>query len=98
MNSYVPHPINTDDIELSPELIQLTEQIAANVHDVWSAGRIAEGWQYGKERNDALKLHPCLVPYDELPESEKEFDRKTAMETLKLIHKLGFEIIQRETV
>lgn len=77
---------------LSSELLLLTERIAANVHEVWAAGRIAEGWIYGRERNDAIKEHPCLVPYDELPENEKDYDRNTAMETLKLIMKLGFNI------
>jgi ryanodine receptor 2 len=89
---YIPKPIKTDDMELSSELLLLTEQIAANVHDVWAAGRIADGWRYGETRDDVRKLHPCLVPYEELPESEKEYDRKTATETLKLIQKLGFKI------
>ena len=92
MNEYIPQPINTDDIYLSDELIELTEAMAENVHDIWASGRISEGWSYGKERNDQLKLHPCLVPYNELSESEKEYDRATAVSTLKLIIKLGFEI------
>ncbi|MCL2072793.1 MAG: RyR domain-containing protein [Marinilabiliaceae bacterium] len=90
--TYIPSPISTEDIELSPALLDLTEQIAANVHDVWAANRIDDGWKYGKERNDALKHHPCLVPYDKLSETEKEYDRNTAMQTLKLIQKLGFKI------
>ena len=89
---YTPKPIDTSDIELSPELLELTEHIAANVHEVWAAGRIADGWKYGQERNDAQKEHPCITPYDELSETEKDYDRKTAMETLKLIQKLGFKI------
>jgi len=89
---YIPQPLDTDGIELSPELLELTERIAANVHDVWATGRLAEGWKYGKERSDERREHPCLVPYGELPENEKEYDRKTAMETLKLIQKLGFKI------
>ncbi len=91
--TYIPNPINTDDVELSPELIELTEQIARNVHEVWAAARIAEGWQYGESRNDTHKLHPCLVSYDQLPENEKEYDRKTAIGTLKLIKSLGFKIV-----
>lgn len=90
--TYTPTPINTSDIELSSELKQLTEQMARNVHDIWALGRIKDGWTYGPERNDALKTHPCLVDYDELPESEKEYDRNTAIETLKLIVKLGWRI------
>jgi len=93
MNStYTPRPHDTSEIRLSPELLELTEQIAANVHDVWAQQRIAQGWQYGQERNDERKEHPCLVPYDKLPESEKQYDRDTAMETLKVIKILGFEI------
>ena len=89
---YTPTPIDTSDIELSDELKQLVEQLARNVHDIWATGRFNEGWTYGPERNDALKQHPCLIDYDELPESEKEYDRKTAMETLKTIIKLGWKI------
>lgn len=91
-NNYIPQPIDTKDIELPQELLELAEMIAKNVHEVWSAGRMADGWTYGKERNDANKHHPCLVPYEELTESEKEYDRSTSQETLKLIMKLGFKI------
>lgn len=90
--TYTPQPIDTSDVELPQELIDLGERIAKNVHDVWSLGRINEGWTYGPERNDAEKKHPCLVPYEELPESEKDYDRNTAQETLRLIMKLGFGI------
>lgn len=92
MDMYQPHPIDTADVALSAELIALTEQLAENVHEVWSSGRIADGWQYGETRDDARKLHPCLVPYDQLPESEKEYDRNTAMQTIKTILKLGYTI------
>lgn len=93
---YIPQPIPTNDIELSPEIIALSEMIAKNVHEVWAASRISEGWIYGKERNDTLKQHPCLIPYEELPEIEKEYDRKTALQTLKLIQKLGFDIQKKK--
>lgn len=90
--TYIPQPISTEDIELSKDILKLSEQIAENVHEVWAASRMSEGWTYGKERNDALKQHPCLIPYDELPETEKDYDRNTAMQTLKLIQKLGYTI------
>ena len=89
---YIPKPINTDNIQLSDEIIQQSEALAKNIHEVWSAGRIAEGWVYGESRNDELKQHPCLVPYEDLPESEKEYDRASALETLKTIICLGFTI------
>ena len=90
--NYVPQPMDTSDIQLSDELNVLVEQMAKNVHEVWAQSRIEQGWIYGEERNDALKHHPCLVPYEELPEVEKAYDRDTALETLKLICKLGFKI------
>ena len=89
---YKPKPIDTSDIELPQELLQLTERIAANVHDVWAVGRIREGWTYGDKKDAEKKKTPFLVPYDELPESEKEYDRNTAMETLRLIRKMGYRI------
>jgi len=93
---YKPNPIDTSDVVLDNELIMLTEEIAENVHEVWSKGRIEDGWIYGQTRNDEKKETPCLVPYSELSEEEKEYDRKTAMETLKLIIKLGYTIEKRE--
>ena len=90
--NYIPKPIDTTDVELSSEIKELCEKLAENTHEVWAAGRIAQGWTYGPVRDDEKKETPCLVPYNELPESEKDYDRNTAMETLKVILKLGFEI------
>ena len=90
--NYKPQPIDTTDVKLPEELEELVEQMSKNVHEVWSETRIAQGWTYGKQRNDELKTHPCLIPYDELPEEEKEYDRNTSIGTLKLIMKLGFTI------
>ena len=96
MKTYEPKPIDTGKIELSDELLTLTERIAENVHDVWAANRIAEGWTYGKKRSDELKQNPCLVPYGKLPESEKEYDRATVIATLKSIKKFGFDIVKKQ--
>lgn len=90
--NYVPQPVDTRDIQLPEELNELVEQMAKNVHEVWAQSRISQGWTYGKERSDALKQHPCLIPYEELPEVEKAYDRDTALGTLMLISKLGFKI------
>lgn len=89
---YTPKPLDTSDIILSDNILELSEKISKNTHEVWSAGRIRDGWVYGRTRNDDKKEHPCLVPYEELPESEKEYDRNTSLETLKLIVKLGYKI------
>ena len=91
-NTYTPNPVDTTDIQLDDSLLELTEKLAENVHEVWSKGRIEQGWKYGKKRDDAKKETPCLVPYAELSEEEKDYDRNTARETLKLIIKLGYKI------
>lgn len=96
MKNYVPHPIDTEKVELPESLLELTEKIAENVHENWSAGRMSEGWTYGETRDDEKKTNPCLVPYSELTDSEKEYDRTTAIQTLKLIVALGYEIKKRE--
>lgn len=89
---YEPKPIDTRSVQLPEELNALMERIAENVHENWAIGRLQEGWRYGPQRDDGEKTHPCLVPYDELPDSEKEYDRTTAGETLKLILAMGYTI------
>lgn len=89
---YKPLPIDTSDVVLPKDLLPLVETMAKNVHEVWAQSRINEGWTYGSERNDAEKKHPCLIPYEELSDVEKDYDRNTSVETLKLIMKLGFKI------
>ena len=95
MKNYIPAPADTQDVELPTDLLPLIEDMAKNVHEVWAQNRINDGWTYGSVRDDAAKKHPCLVPYEELPDSEKEYDRATSQETLKLILKLGFEISKK---
>lgn len=92
IETYIPQPIDTKNVKLPEELNQLAEQMAKNVHEIWSETRISQGWSYGPERNDAEKKHPCLIPYEKLPEEEKVYDRNTSIETLKFIIKSGFVI------
>ena len=92
MKEYTPKPVDISDVELDSTLMELVEVMAKNVHDVWAETRIKDGWRYGETRNDERLEHPCLIPYEELPDSEREYDRNTAIGTLKLIHKLGFNL------
>ena len=96
MKPYNPKPIDLSDVALSEDLNELREAIAENAHDVWALERMAQGWTYGPKRDDALKHHPCLIAYSQLPDSEKKFDRDMAMNTLKLVMKLGYDLIKRE--
>ena len=53
-----------------------------------------ENWKYGTIRDDRKKTTPDLIPYQELSEQEKKYDRDTSIATLKAIQKLGFKIIK----
>ena len=92
MTTYTPNPLDTSAVVLPEALLGLLERLAENTHDVWAAQRMNDGWTYGPKRDDSNKHHPCLVPYADLPESEKEYDRKTAGETLKAVMALGYSI------
>ena len=93
---YIPKPIDLSDVELTDDLQELREAIAENAHEIWAQNRQAEGWSYGPQRDDAKLLHPDMVPYSQLPEGEKVYDREMAMNTIKLLKKLGYDLIKRE--
>lgn len=92
MENDYPFSRDLEDIIISDELNDIIELIAENIHNTWALTRIKKGWTYGKERDDTLKHHPCLIPYDKLSEDEKTFDRKTAQVTIKTLINLGFVI------
>lgn len=96
IEDYEPQPINLVAIQLTDDLIELREAIAENAHEVWAAARKKEGWTYGKERDDASKKHPDLIPYSSLPDGEKEYDRQMAINTIKLVKRLGWELKKRK--
>ncbi len=89
---YTPRPIDVDAVELPSDIEELVETVAKNVHEVWAKSRIGQGWKFGPERNERLKQHPSLIPYEELSEEEKDYDRNTAKGTLKVLIKMGYKI------
>lgn len=89
---YIPKPKDTSSITLPKELELLTEQMARNVHEVWADNRVKDGWVYGESRNDIDKTTPCIVDYDKLPQRERDYDRDTAISTIKFIISMGYEI------
>lgn len=95
---YIPNPIDTTEVVLPDNILELSEILASNTHDLWAKGRLEEGWRYGPERDDTRKQHPCLVPYSELPESEKKYDRDISIETLKVIISLGYVIEKKDDI
>ena len=95
MTTYTPKAIDTSSVQLTRDVQELVEKLAENNHDVWAQERIDEGWRYGPRRDDTTKQHPDLVSYHQLPESEKEYDRKTVIEALKAIVAFGYELRKR---
>ena len=96
VDEYEPHPVKLENIMIDEDLEELQEAIAENAHEVWAEARIKEGWTYGRERDDIKKTHPDLIPYSALPDSEKEYDRLMALETIRLVKKLGFDIVRNK--
>ena len=89
---YNPKKLDFSNLTIPEELNELIEKIAEAVHDEWAAGRIADGWTYGPQRDDARKQHPCLVPYYELSDEEKAYDRATAKATIFMVIVNGYRI------
>ncbi len=92
--TYHPQPVDTSAVRLPQELLSLAELLAGNTHDVWAQDRIREGWRYGPRRDDEKKTHPCLVPYEDLPESEKEYDRRMGRELLAVLYAMGYRVVK----
>ena len=95
IEDYDPQPINLDEIHLTNDLFDLREAIAENAHDIWAKARIKDGWTYGPKRDDVHKKHPDLIPSSALPDGEKEYDRLMALDTIRLVKKLGFDIVKK---
>ena len=93
---YNPIPLDTTTVLIPEDLNNLITMLASNTHDVWARARIDEGWKYGLIKSSEEKTTPCLVPYDELPESEKDYDIATVTETIKVILSLGYQITKGE--
>ncbi len=94
--SYTPRPIPTTHITLTPDLLELRERLAENAHDHWALLKLAEGWTHGPIQDPVAKHHPDLIPYDQLSEAKKQYDRNAAMETLKAIIALGYRIVKAD--
>lgn len=54
-------------------------------HESWMRQKIADGWVYGGEKDAAAKMHPCLVPFAQLPKEQqaKDFLFRAVVHALK---------------
>jgi hypothetical protein len=89
---YELEPIGASGVTIPQDLESLTELLAKNAHDIWAHQRLEDGWSYGPLRDDHAKKHACLMPYESLSESEKQYDRRIASGTVRAILALGYRI------
>ena len=61
-------------------------------HERWVSERLTAGWVYSKERDASKKISPYLVPWNELPDEIKEYDRQTIRALPDLLASVKFEI------
>jgi hypothetical protein len=94
-NGYVPNPMKYDPDSLPEGILVLVEKLAENIHEVWALQKMTEGWSYGPILNPSAKQHPSLKPYPVLDETQKDYDRNTAMATLADLIKNGYEIVKK---
>ena len=94
--AYRPNPLDTSGVRLPSEMLELAELLAKNTHDIWAKARMEEGWSFGPVRSDEKKTNPCLVPYDELPEQEKEYDRRINRELLAALYAMGYRVVKEK--
>jgi ppGpp synthetase/RelA/SpoT-type nucleotidyltranferase len=72
------------------------ERMAELEHGRWNLDRLSDGWRFGRPRDDARKLHDCLVPWNELPEDIKKYDRIGVRAFPAILAKAGLEVRRRE--
>jgi ppGpp synthetase/RelA/SpoT-type nucleotidyltranferase len=71
------------------------ERMAELEHGRWNVERLRDGWRFGKPRDDSRKLHDCLVPWNELPEEIKRYDRDAVRAFPEILAQAGLEIYRR---
>jgi len=77
------------EAEFTPDEV---ERLAIREHERWMAEKQRTGWRHGAVKDANAKMHPCLVPYAELPEPEKEKDRNTVRAIPKFLAAIGYRI------
>ena len=90
LREYEPQPIDVSEFPLEGELLELIDAIAENNHEIWAKDRKKEGIVYGPVRDE--KHNPDMLPYSDLPKTERDYDRKAAQGILELVQRLGYKI------
>jgi hypothetical protein len=70
------------------------EQMAVLEHGRWNVERLREGWRYGKQRDDARRIHDCLVSWEDLPDDIRQYDREAVRTFPEILARAGLEIVR----
>lgn len=90
--AFVPNPVDTTTVALPSFVENIKDKLAENIHEMWALNKIEAGWAWGERRDDFMRIHPCLTPFEKLPAPEKRYDCQLAVQTLKTILSLGYYI------
>ncbi|XP_023320280.1 ryanodine receptor isoform X3 [Eurytemora carolleeae] len=90
--AYIPQPVDTSTIQLPSFVENIRDKLAENIHEMWAMGKIEAGWTHGERRDDTMGLHPCLTQFQNLPQAEKRYNVQLAVQTLRTIIALGYNI------
>ncbi len=77
------------EVQLNDLVEQHMRQLAPAEHEGWLQQRLEAGWKYAAVRDDAQKLHPCIVPFAELSGADKEKDRNQVRSYPALLRQAG---------
>lgn len=86
-------PMEGDHAEFSLTAGEV-ELLARAEHDRWSAERLDAGWTYGPLRDEERRTTPYLVPYDELTEQMRDYDREAVSEIPSLVALAGLRVVR----
>jgi hypothetical protein len=85
-------PIRIDPTDRRVELLARRE------HERWVARKVKTGWRYGDPRDDVRRLHPCIVPWADLPEDERVKDRLLVLHLPEIVAAAGMTMARLEAL
>lgn len=90
---YVVYIISTIfllQIQLPAYIENVRDKLAENLHEIWAASKIEQGWSYGEVRDDPRKKNPSINNFEKVPMTEKKYVITVSFETLRYMSKLVF--------
>ncbi|KAG1972845.1 ryanodine receptor [Pimephales promelas] len=90
--TFTPIPVDSSQVEYPPQLEQIKERLAENLHELWLIDKIEQGWNYGPVKDESKKIHSCLVEFSTLPDQERIHKLQSSEEILRTLLAFGVHI------